>query len=156
MIMMPWYGHNGTPWRRYRIGPFQVVHGGDVPRPGEVGCVCEYSYTEYLCCDSAFAHKKEFYIFKFPERFLEISWTEISLLSLLLTSLDLSTQSKFPKNQLPTSFGLCYDDHLQSSVINSFNLSDPTTLNSQFIRPMTLKTPSGDYETRNFTRDDFI
>jgi hypothetical protein len=34
---------------------------------------CEYSYTEYLCCDSAFAHKKKFYIFKFPERFLEIS-----------------------------------------------------------------------------------
>jgi hypothetical protein len=34
---------------------------------------CEYSYTEFLCCDSAFAHKKEFYIFKFPERFLVIS-----------------------------------------------------------------------------------
>jgi hypothetical protein len=34
---------------------------------------CEYSYTEYLCCNSAFAHKKEFYIFKFPEMFLEIS-----------------------------------------------------------------------------------
>jgi hypothetical protein len=33
----------------------------------------EYSYTKYLCCDSAFAHKKELYIFKFPERFLEIS-----------------------------------------------------------------------------------
>jgi hypothetical protein len=26
-----------------------------------------------LCCDSAFAHKKEFSIFEFPERFLEIS-----------------------------------------------------------------------------------
>jgi hypothetical protein len=36
---------------------------------------CEDSYMESLCCDSAFAHltKKEFYIFKFPERFLEIS-----------------------------------------------------------------------------------
>jgi hypothetical protein len=34
---------------------------------------CEDSYTESLCRDSAFAHKKEFYIFKFPERFLEIS-----------------------------------------------------------------------------------
>jgi hypothetical protein len=34
---------------------------------------CEDSYTESLCCDSAFAHKKEFYIFKFPKRFLEIS-----------------------------------------------------------------------------------
>jgi hypothetical protein len=32
-----------------------------------------------LCCDSAFAHKKEFSIFKFPERFSEISWTESSL-----------------------------------------------------------------------------
>jgi hypothetical protein len=40
---------------------------------------CEDSYTESLCCDSAFAHKKEFSIFKFPERFLEISWTESSL-----------------------------------------------------------------------------
>jgi hypothetical protein len=34
---------------------------------------CEDSYTESLCCDSAFAHKKKFYIFKFPKRFLEIS-----------------------------------------------------------------------------------
>jgi hypothetical protein len=41
---------------------------------------CEDSYTESLCCDSAFAHKKEFSIFKFPEWFLEISWTESSLL----------------------------------------------------------------------------
>jgi hypothetical protein len=28
--------------------------------------------------------------------------------------------------------------------------------NSQFIKPMTLNTPSGDYETRNFSQDDFI
>jgi hypothetical protein len=39
---------------------------------------CEDSYTKYLCCDSAFAHKKEFYIFKFPKRFSEISSREIS------------------------------------------------------------------------------
>jgi hypothetical protein len=37
------------------------------------GVVCDDSYMESLCCDSAFAHKKEFYIFKFPKRFLEIS-----------------------------------------------------------------------------------
>ncbi len=78
---------------------------------------CEYIPTEYLCCDSAFAHKKEFPIFEFPERFLEISCAEISLL--LFTSLALLTQSKLPKNQLPTSFDLCYADHLQSSIINS-------------------------------------
>jgi hypothetical protein len=36
------------------------------------GC-CEDSYTESLCCDSAFARKKKFYIFKFPKRFSEIS-----------------------------------------------------------------------------------
>ncbi len=41
---------------------------------------CEVSYTKSLCCDSAFAHKKEFSIFKFPERFSDISWTESSLL----------------------------------------------------------------------------
>ncbi len=35
--------------------------------------VCEDSYTESLCCDSAFAHKRDFYIFKFPKRFSEIS-----------------------------------------------------------------------------------
>ncbi len=35
--------------------------------------ICEDSSTESLCCDSAFAHKKEFYIFKFPKRFSEIS-----------------------------------------------------------------------------------
>jgi hypothetical protein len=44
---------------------------------------CEDSYTKSLCCDSAFSHKKEFYIFKFPERFLEISCAEISLFSWL-------------------------------------------------------------------------
>jgi hypothetical protein len=41
--------------------------------------MCEDSYTESLCCDSAFTHKKEISIFKFPERFSEISWTESSL-----------------------------------------------------------------------------
>ncbi len=40
---------------------------------------------------------------------------------------------------------------LQSAARDSHNLSDPTTLNSQFIRPITLNTPSGDYETRNFS-----
>jgi hypothetical protein len=45
------------------------------------GGICEDSFTESLCCDSAFAHKEEFYIFKFPERFLEISCAEISLFS---------------------------------------------------------------------------
>jgi hypothetical protein len=35
---------------------------------------CEDIPTQIsLCCDSAFAHKKEFSIFKFPERFSEIS-----------------------------------------------------------------------------------
>ncbi len=43
--------------------------------------VCEDSYTKSLCCDSAFAHKKKFSIFKFLERFLEISCAEISLFS---------------------------------------------------------------------------
>ncbi len=42
---------------------------------------CEDSYMKSLCCDSAFAHKKKFSIFKFPERFLEIPCAEISLLS---------------------------------------------------------------------------
>jgi hypothetical protein len=35
-----------------------------------------------LCCDSAFAHKKEFSIFKFPERFLEISCRDLKIFSL--------------------------------------------------------------------------
>jgi hypothetical protein len=50
---------------------------------------CEYIPTQniYLCCDSAFAHKKEFSIFKFPERFLEISCAEISLFFALLALL---------------------------------------------------------------------
>ncbi len=43
-----------------------------------VRCACEDSYTESLCCDSAFAHKKKIYIFKFPKRFSEISWRDIS------------------------------------------------------------------------------
>ncbi len=41
--------------------------------------LCEDSYTESLCCESAFAHKKEFYIFKFPKRFSEISCVDIGL-----------------------------------------------------------------------------
>jgi hypothetical protein len=32
-----------------------------------------------LCCDSAFAHKKEISIFKFPERILEISWRDLTI-----------------------------------------------------------------------------
>jgi hypothetical protein len=51
---------------------------------GNLNCAstkCEDSYTKSLCCDSAFAHKKELYIFKLPERFLEISCAEISLFS---------------------------------------------------------------------------
>jgi hypothetical protein len=32
-----------------------------------------------LCCDSAFAHKKEFSIFKFPERFSEISCRDLTI-----------------------------------------------------------------------------
>jgi hypothetical protein len=32
---------------------------------------------ESLCCDSAFAHKKEFYIFKFPEWFLNFKLVEL-------------------------------------------------------------------------------
>ncbi len=31
-----------------------------------------------LCCDSAFAHKKEFSIFKFPKRFLEITSRDLT------------------------------------------------------------------------------
>jgi hypothetical protein len=42
-----------------------------------------------LCCDSALAHKKEFSIFKFPERYLEISCKDltISTISTILTTL---------------------------------------------------------------------
>jgi hypothetical protein len=44
---------------------------------------CENIPTEIsLCCDSAFAHKKEFSIFKFPERFLEISCRDLAIFSL--------------------------------------------------------------------------
>jgi hypothetical protein len=39
----------------------------------------------YLCCDSIFAHKKEFSIFKFPERFLEISCRDLIIFTLLTT-----------------------------------------------------------------------
>jgi hypothetical protein len=35
-----------------------------------------------LCCDPAFAHKKEFSIFKFPERFLDISCRDFTIFSL--------------------------------------------------------------------------
>jgi hypothetical protein len=38
-----------------------------------------------LCCDLAFAHKKEFPIFKFLDRFLEISFRDITILTLLTT-----------------------------------------------------------------------
>jgi hypothetical protein len=35
-----------------------------------------------LCCDAALAHKKEFSIFKFPERFLKISCRDLTIISL--------------------------------------------------------------------------
>jgi hypothetical protein len=49
---------------------------------------CEDSYTESLCCDSAFAHKKEFHIFKFPDRFLGISSRDLTSSSSLLIFLN--------------------------------------------------------------------
>ena len=50
---------------------------------------------------------------------MEISCAEISFYWHLLTLLALLTQSKLLKNPLPTSFGLCYDDHLRSSAKDS-------------------------------------
>ncbi len=38
-----------------------------------------------LCCDSAFAHKKEFSIFKFPERVPEISWRDLTISTISIT-----------------------------------------------------------------------
>jgi hypothetical protein len=38
-----------------------------------------------LCCDLAFAHKKEISIFKFPERFLEISWRDLTISTISTT-----------------------------------------------------------------------
>ena len=46
-------------------------------------CICEdIPRWKSLCCDSAFAHKKEFSVFKFPKRFSEFSWAKRSLYSL--------------------------------------------------------------------------
>ncbi len=33
----------------------------------------------FVCCDSAFAHKKEFSIFKFPEKFVGISCRDLTI-----------------------------------------------------------------------------
>jgi hypothetical protein len=38
-----------------------------------------------LCCDSALAHKKVFSIFKFPERFLDISCRDLTIFTLFTT-----------------------------------------------------------------------
>jgi hypothetical protein len=54
-----------------------------VPKMADHGCEDIPTYTESLCCDLAFAHKKEFSIFKFPERFLEVSCRDLTL-SLIL------------------------------------------------------------------------
>ena len=57
-----------------------------------------------------------------------------------------------PCNQQPD-----YHNLSDPTTKHSHSLSDPTTKTfSQFIRPMTLNTPSGDYETRNFFWEDFI
>ncbi len=42
-----------------------------------------------LCCDSAFAHKKNFSIFKIPEMFLKISCRDLTIFTIftLLTTL---------------------------------------------------------------------
>ena len=45
---------------------------------------CEHIPTWIsLCCDSAFAHKKEYIFLNIRRRFLEFSWTKTSLYSLL-------------------------------------------------------------------------
>jgi hypothetical protein len=60
-------------------GPQEVPEDGPEDPP-PFGNPCEDFPTWIsLCCDSAFAHKKEFSIFKIPERFLMISCAEISL-----------------------------------------------------------------------------
>ncbi len=68
-----------------------------------------------------------------PPEFPTLAATDLTFLA----SFTLLAQSKLSKNPLPTSFSLCYDDHLRSSTKDSHSLSDPTTLN----------TPPGDYET---------
>jgi hypothetical protein len=52
---------------------------GDAVPNEAVDCFCEDIPTWIsLCCDSAFAHKKEFSIFKFTGRFLEISCRDLT------------------------------------------------------------------------------
>ncbi len=67
--LINWYSSYSSSWPTSMLPPS--------PSPNR-GRYCEDSYTESLCCDSAFAHKKEFYIFKFLKRFSEISWRETS------------------------------------------------------------------------------
>ena len=73
-----------------------------------------------LCCDSAFAHKKKNLFVNSLRVFGDLLCRDLTFLLTL-------AQSKLPKNPLPTSFGLCYHDHLQSSVKDSHCSSDPTT-----------------------------
>ncbi len=63
-----------------------------------------------------------------------------------LASFTLLVDLSFLRTLYQHPSALCYDDHLRSLAKDSHSLSDPTTL----------KTPPGDYETQNFSRDDFI
>ena len=136
-------GFNGfhivwTPWLVVTLEPGRVSLWG-------------YSYVDISMLRLSICSQEGILIFLISWKvFGDLLCRDLTLLNFnlihFLCFIRLLTQSNLPKNPLPTSFGLRYNDHLQNSAINSHSLSDPTTL----------KTPSGDYKTRNFAWDDFF
>ncbi len=82
--------------------------------------LAKFSYRENiptalsLCCDSAFAHKKEYSIFKFPKRYLEISCRDLtSFTSLSILSKSKTNYQSFGLHAQHSHFG-----HCSCSVLN--------------------------------------
>ncbi len=75
-----------------------------------------------LCCDSAFAHKKKFSIFKFPERFLEISTRDLTLFIYFnQRTIGLSTPRALLPLFLVESTSVGYNDGILCVPYFSFN-----------------------------------
>ncbi len=89
-----------------------IIHteeGDIVLKNNSHGCrSCEDIPTPiFICCDSAFAHKKEFSIFKIPERFLEISCRDLIFFTLLTTLIGM-VQANVGQKRLKRNILICF------------------------------------------------
>ena len=86
--------------------------------PGPADDMWEYSYVDISLCDYSICQQGGISDFKFPKRFLEISWAEISLYSLCWLYW-LYNDLSFLSNTVTNILWILHDAYLRSSASNS-------------------------------------